>query len=773
MIKGIHTRGLSLALLCASAPAFAQNASSEITEIVVTAQKREQSINDVGMSITAASGEELTQRGVVNTADLAKVVPGFVYTESQQNTPVYSIRGIGFNETSLAAAPAVTVYNDEVVLPFPVMTTGAGLDVERVEVLKGPQGTLFGQNSTGGAVNYVASKPTDEFHAGVTASYGRFDTRDVQGFVSGPATDKIQMRAAGRAVVSGPWQKSYTRDAKNGKTEQYLGRFIVDWEPSDSTKFSLTANGFIDKSDPQAVQLNAISPQRPATASPEMTNYPPAPHNARAADWSPGFPRRDTDFYQLALRGDIDLTDSVRLTSLTSYAKYTNDSGSDVDSLTLHSADLALKGNIKSFGQELRLSGDVGSLNWMVGGNYQRDKVFDSWVAFVEDVSTSPVFPGSTPPLISASSFSQQNMKTYSAFANLEYEILEGLKVQGAVRYTDARRDFEGCTGSDEGTARTIEFLQQLFNSLIFGVPSFVPITPGTCATTTGLGASAATSFIPTLVTDDLNEDNISWKGGLSYQGTRDLLVYGNISRGYKAGSFPTTSASTVAQYLPVTQEALTAYEIGVKVLIPNAKTQLNAATFFYDYKDKQFLGYISDPVFGVLNGLVNVPKGEVYGFEANITTRPIEGLTTNLSATYIHTEITKGGGLSASGVTLDFEGSPFPYTPKWQLMADVQYDWGIGVGGRGLTAFVGGSALHSSSTNASLDRDPLYDIKDYSTLDLRAGVRDDVDHWQLSVWGRNITNEYYWTNAVRSQDASTRAAARPVTYGVTVAKRF
>jgi iron complex outermembrane receptor protein len=187
-----------------------QALNSVIEEIVVTAQKREESINEVAMSIQAATGERLTELGITDTADLFKVVSGFSSNVTYYGTSIYTIRGVGFQDTALASSPTVSVYLDETPLAYSVLTQGVSLDLQRVEVLKGPQGTLFGQNATGGAVNYVANKPTETFEAGVDASVGRFNTIDVQGFVSGPVSDTLSYRLAGRTINSDGWQKQYT-----------------------------------------------------------------------------------------------------------------------------------------------------------------------------------------------------------------------------------------------------------------------------------------------------------------------------------------------------------------------------------------------------------------------------------------------------------------------------------------------------------------------------------------------------------------------------------
>jgi outer membrane receptor protein involved in Fe transport len=186
-----------------TAPADAAPPAAEaagVGDIVVTARKKQESSNAVGMSINAITGDTLAQQGIMNTADLVKAVPGFNYTRSTYGTPVFTLRGIGFNETTLAAAPPVSVYVDEVPLPYSIMTQGVALDVQRVEVLKGPQGTLFGQNSTGGAINYIAAKPTKTLEAGADASFGRFDSFNGSAFLSGPLTDNLRGRIAVRRI---------------------------------------------------------------------------------------------------------------------------------------------------------------------------------------------------------------------------------------------------------------------------------------------------------------------------------------------------------------------------------------------------------------------------------------------------------------------------------------------------------------------------------------------------------------------------------------------
>lgn len=198
----------------------------------MTANKRSQSINEVPLTITTATGDQLLRRGITNTADLARIVPESTAQPSPFNTPVYTLRGVGFYESSIAAYPTVAVYTDEVPLPFSAMTKAAAMDLERVEVLKGPQGTLFGNNATGGAINDIAARPTDRLQAGLDGSYGRFDDIDLQGYVSGPLTGTVKARVSGRVNRSGDWQYSATRKDSLGAVRLYQGRLLLDWAPA-------------------------------------------------------------------------------------------------------------------------------------------------------------------------------------------------------------------------------------------------------------------------------------------------------------------------------------------------------------------------------------------------------------------------------------------------------------------------------------------------------------------------------------------------------------
>ncbi|HZV11401.1 MAG TPA: TonB-dependent receptor, partial [Novosphingobium sp.] len=750
----------------------APHSEPSAAEIIVTANKRQQSINTVPLSITAASGDTLMKRGINSTADLARIVPGLTAQPSPFNTPVYTLRGVGFYESTLSASPTVAVYTDEVPLPFSAMTKAASLDLERVEVLKGPQGTLFGNNTTGGAINYIAAKPTDTFKAGVNGSFGRFDTVDLQGFVSGPLTDNLKGRVAARIVESGPWQYSATRADTLGATRELQGRILLEWTPSPRLKITFNLNGWIDKSDTQAPQRIATYISVPGNPPAAATlAYPYPPQNARAADWSTniGALRNDDYFVQGALRADYTINPAMTLTSITAYERYKENSTSDFDGTARNIADNYVRGYIDTVSQELRLTGKLPRFNWVLGANYEYDWTYDRLYYNFSDSTTSWV---STDHMTFTSNFTRQDVQTAAIFANGEYEVLPGLTLQGGLRYTDSRRKFSGCTLDEPGggVAEAFNLIESWINS-----GTFVTIPEGGCVTfhsSPDINGATGLYGVPYVnpIQSQLNEQNLSWRTGVNYRTANHGLLYATVSRGYKAGSFPTTSASFDSQYKPVKQESLTAYEVGFKQPLLDRKVQLNGALFYYDYKDKQLRGRILDAVFGPLDALVQIPKSRVWGAEAELNARPIKGLVLDVAATYLDTKILSFTGYNNAGDLQNYAGTPFPYAPKWEIVGSADYDFPVN--GK-LNAFLGTSLTYNSATQGSIGSIPELAIKAYALLDAQIGVRDPGDKWRFQIWGRNLTNTYYWTNALQSQDVYLRFTGKPVTYGMSFSYRF
>ncbi|MCY1669631.1 TonB-dependent receptor [Novosphingobium sp. SL115] len=747
------------AMAQASPDAEQSSEAGAAQEIIVTAQRREQSLNSVPMSVTALGGDQLRSQGISTIADLAKVVPGLTFTQSQIATPVYTIRGVGFFESTLAASPAVSVYVDEVPLPFAILTQGAALDLQRLEVLKGPQGTLYGQNATGGAINYISQKPGNELEAGLDTSFGRFNAFELSGFVSGPVTDTLGIRLSARIDEGGAWQRNYSRNDELGDSRRIAGRALIVWDPTDKLSMTLNINGWRDKSDVQAPQLIAHTPYNPANAYPYVLATPLAPANARTANWTQQNPmRRDDDFYQVSLRADLDVSDDVRLTSITSWLEFNTDARQDLDATQWRQLDSYTPGHVESFFQELRLTGTSGDARWILGANYSRDRANERQILQTNDLSSNVIIPG-LPILTVSGVFTDQKVTTWAGYGNLEYDLTPQLTAQGGIRYTRNERSFQGCGYDADGTTfLSFNILTQLFT----GALPVNPIGPGSCLT-------FSPAFQPALVSDQLDQDNISWRAGLTYTFDNRAIVYANVSRGWKAGGFPTVPASSFTGFLPATQESLLAYEAGFKLPLADRTLQFNAAAFYYDYSDKQVRGRILDPIFGLLEKLVNVPQSHIYGVEAAVNWLPVDGLTANLSGTYIKSRIDEFTGFNGTGMFADYEGSAFPFTPKWQVNADVQYKWAVS---DRWNATVGGNVNFNSATNSTFGDPALLRINERTLVDLRAGVETEDGKLRVQIWGRNVFNSYYW-NSTFQADTAWRMAGRPATYGISLGWRL
>lgn len=757
-----------------SAAKDSANSTDTSGDIVVTAQKREERLSDVPISITAASGDELARRGVRGPGDLERVVPGFTFTESSYGAPIYTLRGIGFYVEAIGASPTVSVYMDQVPLPYSRMTEGASLDLERVEVLKGPQGTLFGQNSIGGAVNYIAAKPTRELSAGLDGTYGRYNQADISGFVSGPLTDTLRVRVAARHEGRDGYQENYVptgmgRNSRNGTRDFSTGRLLIDWQPNDGFNLELNLNGWKDKSDSQAKQKLAYAPVVaggfPGSATypdlqAQLAAYPNAPDRATAAGFDPATSyRRNDGFYQASLRANARLSDTISLTSITSVSHLDVSTPTDNDGTIYPNPDILLLGSITAYSQELRLASNPSSLaglTWVVGGNYEVDVTHDRQNLEVHGSDTG--IPTGT-RFNTFSIINDQKVHTAAVFGNAEYEVADGLKLQGALRYTDRRDRFAGCL-ADSGLAGGLGSAFAELSGLLSGSPT--TIAPGACAT---LGPDNKPLPIVNL---HLQENNLSYRVGLSWKSATGTLIYANLTKGYKAGAFSTLPAIRPQQFDPVGQESVLAYEVGFKTALAQRKLILDGAVFYYDYGNKQLTGYLDTGFpFGTLPALVSVPKSRVVGAELAALVRPTRGLTLNLGATYVNSRVLSSFVTATPfGGTADIKGEAFPNTPRWQVSADGEYHASISPR---IDAFLGGSFTYRNATTAAFAGGPLFNVPAYGLVDARFGVEAPSDRWRFELWARNLTDKFYWTSVQHIEDTVTRLAGVPATYGVTL----
>ncbi|MGD9664338.1 MAG: TonB-dependent receptor [Novosphingobium sp.] len=596
---------------------------------------------------------------------------------------------------------------------------------------------------------------------------------------------------------------------------------------------------------------NAFSPPLiPGGASAQLT-YPFPKLNSRTADWSeceidPNTapagpdgvadvaqasctefgPRNDRDFWQLAMRADIEIG-SLTLTSLTSYGKFTQDSRFDGDGMSLVGFDIQQAiGSIKTFNQELRLANDPTSrIRWVVGANYEKSKTLEDQVLRYW-ANTNYFAPNLY--INHSGDLLKQDIENIAVFGNLEFDVTDQLTLKAAGRYTDTKNKVFNCGYTSENGN-----VNKLFNILggALGGNVFDPIAPEQCYTLNNVGTGPASldsvpgdiSIISPLQWGNLGlgvpgipfqaklaQDNVSWRFGLDYKVNPDVLLYANVSRGFKAGSFPALAAAAYTSLLPVTQEKVTAYEAGVKAGFADGLVQFNAAGFYMDYRDKQVKGKLFDLIFGTLDTLVNVPKSRIYGFEADVTVRPTDGLTISGAVTYLDSKIQdfvgydifggvdnnfdpRPGDFDSSGLTANIEdmsGVRLPYTPKWAGSVNVDYRHELANGG---APFVGFTVSARSNQSAAIGGDdttlPLgpnrryriadgvglypYTIDGYATVDARLGYEAAEGRWKVMLWGKNIFDKYYWTAVIPSSDSSARLTGCPATYGVTFGFKF
>ena len=781
-----------------------------IEEIIVTSQRRSEAINDVPIAITAFSGETLAALGVTDTRDLGNVTPGFTAADSGYNTPVYTLRGIGFNDTTYTATSTVGIYVDETPLPYAIMTKGANLDIERVEILKGPQGILYGRNTTGGAINYIARKPTDSFEYGLNAGYSSFQTTDIEAFASGPLLDHFRGRLAIKDLRSQQgWQESITRpDDTLGKKNKQSFRGILEWTPDPDVLFRLSADGWSDRSDAQAPQAIFLDPQNPLVPNtpaaignlldtlqgltnpvpivgnlitvlnnrlgnnvilaPQVANHPtvdPNTNDVRLADWVPGYNwMLDDNYWSVALRNEWNWSDTTALTSIVSHGEVASQgSWLPQSGLSVINSEQVIDAGVKTTSVESRLSGKWGEAenNWLFGVNAAFDDGDESHYIFTD--TQSAVFPDPiTGKALLASRITVSGgtkATSFGVFANADWNIADSVTLTLGARYSNESRDFHGC--SREGPDSEGLGLETLFNGLaaLRGNPSF-PVGDGECLTLDEAGNNE--EFKGTL-----EEDNVSGRIVMDWKPLDGYLFYASYARGFKSGGFPVTNSSDQIQYTPVTQERLDAFEIGSKTTLRPGLLHVNTAAFYYDYKDKQLLTRFADPFFFFFRILRNAPKSTVKGAELDLQLTPIDGLFFSGAASYIETRIDEFVSTTISGEeNHDFSGRPFNFAPRVQYSVLADYSFAISAR---LNLGFGIDYSYTGETNSTLEGDPRYAHRDYGLTNLRVRVGRSDGRWSAMLFGRNVFDEFSQISIFQLGDAIVRYAGEPRTIGVTL----
>lgn len=760
--------------------------AGEVGDIIVTAQRRAERLSRVGVTVTAVGAEQLAAQGINDPTDLVKVVPGFQVASSTSGSPVYTLRGVGFNAQNVSATSPVGLYSDEATIPFAYMTLGTLFDLERVEVLKGPQGTLYGRNATGGLINFVSAKPTATLRGGVNLELGNFKTVNASAFVSGPISDWLRVRLAVDVQNRfAGWQRSVTRDERLGELHQKAARLSLSVGNGGPFDLALTGTYWRREGDTLAPQAIVYLPDRPTPSAfaPSGARASIIPHptrntqadflsSARQPQADIGIihpsPLIDSEFYAISGRASYQLADQIRLVSLTNYNHLRQRDVVDAAGLQVESIFQDNTAHIKSFAQELRLLGETERFNWSIGAYYAQDKSRSEIFGYADENATIRrlrAIAGSVPqtryaPAEIARSFGNfratgaDKTEVRAAFANADYKVNDLIKLTLGARYTRDSVEYTGCTYDNGGrNAPVVNIVYPLL------IRRTVNLQPNKCY----ILNRGSTDFID-LVKSMQVQNNFAWRANLEVTPDDKTLLYASVSRGYKAGGFPVLAGSNEIQYLPIRQERLTAYEVGTKLSLADSKIQLNASAFYYDYVDKQVFGRVGDVVFGTLSRIDNIPKSRVYGVEGEATWRIVRSLTLRTTGVYLNSKIKQYTAPNELGVVTNFSGRPFAYTPKFQGNAAIMYDSALTDDLR-MDAQVDGS--YQSSSNASFAQSADFRIRAYGIVNAAFGISSTGKRWRVGLYGRNLAKKYYWNGVASATDTIFRFPGMAREYGV------
>lgn len=655
-MKSTFKMATACVALCSANSVFAQVEpanSGEIQneEIVVTAQRRDQALSDVPMSIAVVSNESLAKNNVADTSGLVTLAPGLTGKAQGIATPVFAIRGISTNSIGIGGESSIGVFWDEAYLGRLESSNLPLYDIERVEVLKGPQSTLFGRNASAGAISITSRRPTNQLGGDMSVSYGSFDRVEATGGVSIPLSDTLRFRAAGLYRRSDGTERNVLLNINAAGGETIAARGVLVFEPSNDAKFELISNYVRDNGT--GFPSETIDPALSA-----LSGVAVDPFDGKHAMDAATFERRRT--FASALKGSIDLTDTLSLKSITSYLNTRFDRQFDVDGSALPLLQSRFRDyRNKTFGQELRLVGENGDANWFIGAAYFGEKVSQS----VDLTYSEPVILGSTmipadtffvgqpafavcdEPLTStilgqpcqAAALEQISgngrNRSYSVFGDLAYDFSDEFTVTVGGRWSRDNKRFAYEVPATVSVGTTLNG-NNLFTSVTAGQLQF---------------QKSWSSFQPRLV--------------LSYDVGPDSLIFASASRGFKAGGFdPTPNPADVA----FSSEDVWAYEIGARHQSADRNFRASASLYFQDYR-----GYQIQVLRGGTTNTINAPRVQSYGGELELFWRParavsFEGNVSLNSATFRE--------LASSGVSL--RGNRLLYSPT--LTAFGAADWSI-----------------------------------------------------------------------------------------------
>jgi iron complex outermembrane recepter protein len=638
-MRTLRQRCVLLAILMTSVAggALAQEAAptqpgpaGAVDDIVVTAQRRTQALLDVPLAISALNTETLTTKGITNSASLATAVPNLQVSSPYGNTqPNFSLRGISVaNEYNANQASPVGVYIDDVYIASRT-SQGMGLfDLDRIEVLRGPQGTLFGRNTTGGAINFITMRPDLAGTEGrVEAGYANFNPVSAQGaFETTLVENELGVRAAVNYVKGDGQLKNLAANGRDSNSVDTLqGRLSVRWKPNDGP-VDVNLRAYAGRDRGAQAGIHGLSGPGDGTGFFEINEN-------RVGD-------NKTEAWGVALNVAAELSPTVTVTSITAKDGGNQDLQQAADGSSLDLLDINWKSDFDQFSQELRLNYDTDKIHAVVGGFYGTDEI----------VTDNLFNIGSAlGPNVNGGFFQhyKQTRKSWAIFAQSDFVLTPKLTVTAGVRYTqddaEYRDGYAYLFAGDIGGEMT---------PLASTVPCATPA--GTCAYD-----PAARYNI------DGDSDAVTGRLALSYTFDNGVLAYASYSRGYRSGAFNGGGYTSSAGITFIQPEEVNAYEAGLKGRFIDERLTLSSAVFYYDYSNQQ----VQDTRAGPVSFLVNAPKSEVYGGEVEFGYRPMPDFRLNGSLGYLDATYKE---LTLQGV--DLSGNALPFAPK--VTAQLGFDW-------------------------------------------------------------------------------------------------
>lgn len=707
---------VALSILSVSTAARAQEAATaeaeDSGEIVVTALKRSQSVQAVPASIAAVSGEELGQKGLSDIRDLSRVVPNLNWGE-HFGTTLITIRGAGSSVDSGATEPTVALYVDGIYLPRSDMATFRAVDLERVEVLRGPQGTLYGRNAAGGAVNFVSQAPTKDFTGKVELSTGSRDAWGASGYVSGAIAPGISVRLSGGREKQDGYVKVLNTGQKLNGVNTVYGRLAVAIEPDGSDVRNETSLRY-EKNKAAVAYQQPIGPM----VFPAAT-YTTVPNRILSDDPYSG--QRETFIASNVLTWKA--SDSVTIKSLTGYIDHNSHAEVDDDgSLVPFQYTPDFVRTSKSFSQEFNLVGNTGKLDWIVGLFYFNEKYYGNLPVVIQ----AGLAPSLGVPAGATINLGQRaKINNLAAFADLDYHLTDRISVNLGLRYNHEDNKY-----------------QEIY--------SFTPIVP----VITGDLPKKANKLIP--------------KIGLKFELGDDIHSYIQWSKGYKSGgvNLPSGGGAILPLYKP---ENISAFEAGLKSQFLDRTLTFNIAGWYYDYKDLQITQDVPPSTTVVQNA-----DAEIYGVEAELRWSPVPSLNLHVAPTWQHAVFKNFVTFDPIvGANVDLDGSQLPRAPKFTVNAGISNRFELG--GDFLNSLrLEANMIHSSSVVLRYEnQNPLERQKTYTLVNFSATLADVDEKTQLTAFLNNAFDVKYKQHVINFGLGFMGNYGPPQTWGLRLSRKF